>query len=143
MGLPRKAFKTPPQTPPENGASPEGREKPALDDEDPRSIQCRQCGEDITAPDFRIAIQGAHRHTFANPIGVVFEVGCFSRVRAVRYVGPETDEFTWFNGFSWRIALCGRCQVHLGWRFTATRADDFHALIVDRLRYPGQSDGAG
>lgn len=59
------------------------------------------------------------------------------------YVGPETDEFTWFSGFRWRIALCGRCQVHLGWRFTAAHTDDFHALIVDRLRYPDRNDSAG
>lgn len=86
----------------------------------------------------RVTVDGAHRHTFANPMGVVFEVDCFSQVWSMGYAGPETDEFTWFKGYRWRIAVCGRCQVHLGWRFASTGRDGFHALITDRLHYPGQ-----
>ena len=134
--IPTVAFKSPPQRPPESGASPVSQPATDLEDEDPRSICCRACDEAITAPNYQISVNGAHLHTFANPLGIVFEIGCFSRVRAVGYVGPETDEFTWFKGYRWRIALCGRCQVHLGWRFAAGPVEEFHALIVDRLRYP-------
>jgi len=111
-----------------------GRPEPTLDDEDPRLIRCRLCREEITAAQYRISVQGAHQHAFANPMGVVYDIGCFSRVRAVSTVGPETDEFTWFKGFKWRIAVCGRCRVHLGWRFTSGTAD-FHGLIIDRLLF--------
>jgi hypothetical protein len=134
--IPIVAFKTPPQSPSAGRSSPVSEPVTDFEDEDPSSICCRACDEPITAPSYQITVRGAHLHTFANPLGIVFEVGCFSRVRAVSYVGPETDEFTWFKGFRWRIALCGRCQVHLGWRFASGPEEGFHALIVDRLRYP-------
>jgi hypothetical protein len=134
--LPRAAFKSPPQVPPGGGAAPRPTRDPGVMDQDPRAIRCRYCRQDITAPSYRTAVQGAHGHTFANPLGVVFEVVCYSQVRGLGYTGPETDEFTWFPGYRWRVALCGRCQVHLGWRFSAGRDDDFHALILDRLLFP-------
>ena len=55
------------------------------------------------------------------------------------YIGPETDEFTWFKGYRWRIAVCGRCQVHLGWRFRSANRAEFHALILDKLLLPDQA----
>ena len=35
-------------------------------------IVCRQCRQRLTRPSERTSINGSHRHTFANPSGVVF-----------------------------------------------------------------------
>jgi hypothetical protein len=35
----------------------------------------------------------------------------------LEYVGGSTTEFTWFEGYAWRIACCGHCHHHLGWRY--------------------------
>lgn len=96
-------------------------------------IRCRQCRNIIASPDDRITIQGAHRHTFANPHGIVFEIGCFKGVKGCGHVGAPSDEFSWFSGYSWRVAVCFMCLTHLGWRFAAHGKESFHGLILDRL----------
>ena len=96
-------------------------------------IRCRQCRNIIASPDDRIAIQGAHRHTFANPHGIVFEIGCFKGVKGCGHVGAPSDEFSWFSGYSWRVAVCFMCLTHLGWLFAAGGKESFHGLILDRL----------
>ena len=110
------------------------------DDEDSRPIRCRQCLEEITRQAYQVAVQGAHRHTFANPAGIVFDIGCYGIVTGITHTGPETDEFAWFRGYRWTIVLCRRCLVHLGWRFSALHRNTFYALIIDRLRFPGEGD---
>jgi hypothetical protein len=96
-------------------------------------IRCRQCLNIITYPAERITVQESHRHTFANPHGIVFEIGCFRTAKGCGYVGPSSDEFGWFAGYSWRIAVCFRCLVHLGWLFESPDANSFHGLILDLI----------
>jgi len=96
-------------------------------------ILCRQCRQIVTNAAERISVQGAHRHTFANPHGVVFEIGCFRAVQGCGYVGPATSEWSWFRGYRWRIALCSKCLVHLGWLYASGGGDSFSGLILDRL----------
>lgn len=98
-------------------------------------ILCRQCHSILTRPAERINIQGSHHHTFANPHGVVFEIGCFGAVEGCGYAGPASDEFSWFKGFSWRVAVCVMCLTHLGWFFESYDGGNFHGLILDRLLY--------
>ncbi len=105
-------------------------------EKEPKSAQyiyCRNCYKIITSPNERVEIYGAHQHTFANPHGLVFEIGCFSTAEGCGYTGPPTTEFSWFKGFSWRIAICSKCLTHVGWLFTSTGAENFNGLIVDRL----------
>jgi hypothetical protein len=90
----------------------------------------------VTRVQERIAVNGAHRHTFANPHGIVFEIGCFKRASGCAAVGPASDEFTWFAGYRWRVGLCAACLTHLGWVFTAAGGDGFHGLICERLIEP-------
>jgi hypothetical protein len=103
------------------------------DTEEERLILCRQCGWAITNPKARITVDGAHRHTFANPHGLLFEIGCFHSADGCVIVGPATDDFTWFKGFFWRIAVCRQCGIHLGWRFETKGLRHFTGLILDRL----------
>lgn len=96
-------------------------------------IRCRQCRNILASPDDRISVQGSHQHTFANPHGIVFEIGCFTAVKGCGHIGPPSDEFTWFAGYSWRVAVCLVCLTHLGWFFSSSGKESFHGLILDRL----------
>jgi hypothetical protein len=104
--------------------------------EEEEYILCRQCQQAITRPADRITVDGSHLHTFANPHGIVFEIGCFKTVRGCGYAGPLTDEFSWFSGYSWRVSYCSMCLTHLGWMFVSGGGDVFHGLILDRLIQP-------
>jgi hypothetical protein len=118
--------------------APDLAEKQAEDNEpeEENFILCRQCRQAITRPAERISVQGSHRHTFANPHGIVFEIGCFKTVRGVGHAGPASDEFSWFAGYSWRVGFCSMCLTHLGWVFVSVSGHMFHGLILDRLLEP-------
>ncbi len=100
------------------------------------AILCRQCHHPITTTTERITVDGAHSHTFANPEGIVFEIGCFRSAWGCGYVGPASNAFTWFSGYRWRIALCAGCRLHIGWRFSNDDGGAFHGLIANRLLFP-------
>ncbi|MBW2409052.1 MAG: hypothetical protein JRF72_04575 [Deltaproteobacteria bacterium] len=104
--------------------------------EEEEYIRCRQCQQAITRPADRIAVDGSHQHTFANPHGIVFEIGCFKTVRGCGFAGELTDEFSWFAGYHWRVSYCSLCLTHLGWMFVSGGGDMFHGLILDRLIDP-------
>jgi hypothetical protein len=104
--------------------------------EERNGILCRQCRQVISSSSERIAVEGTHRHTFANPHGFIFHIGCFRSANGCSTIGPLTDEFTWFIGFQWRIAVCSMCLTHLGWLFVARRGESFNGLILDRLIEP-------
>jgi hypothetical protein len=96
-------------------------------------IACARCGHAIAREEARVSRQGAHVHTRINPAGWVYRIGCFDPVEGCVLDGPATTEHTWFAGHAWRIALCGACAQHLGWRFEG-EAGVFWGLILDRLR---------
>jgi hypothetical protein len=96
-------------------------------------ILCRQCSQIISTKDEEISVDGSHYHTFANPHGMVFDIRCFRAVSACSYTGPPSDEFTWFEGYCWRITLCSMCLTHLGWLFMSGGGHSFHGLIRDRI----------
>jgi len=120
-------------------------EKPALvdepapekEEEEREVILCGYCHHRVAHPSDRIEVHGAHRHTFANPQGLIFEIGCFRQAEGCRYSGEPSAEWSWFGGFRWRIALCGRCLTQLGWLFVSSAETRFAGLILDRLVFPG------
>jgi hypothetical protein len=105
-----------------------------------RFIICRQCGQRLTRPSERIAVNGSHTHTFANPSGLVFEIGCFNMARGCAFIGPPSMEFPWFTGYTWQIAICSTCQTHLGWLFLGQNSHQFFGFILDRLQEIGGPD---
>ncbi|MBW2042202.1 MAG: hypothetical protein JRI76_09240 [Deltaproteobacteria bacterium] len=107
------------------------QEEPASDDGDP--LCCRACGRIITRTGHRTEVDGAHQHTFANPHGIVFQIGCFKDATGCALAGPATDDFTWFKGFAWRVAVCGSCLTHMGWMYVSSSGASFFGLILDRL----------
>ena len=105
----------------------------SIPSEEERWIVCRQCQQRLTRPSERTQVNGAHSHTFANPTGAVFEIGCFRMVGGLHYIGPPSYEFPWFAGYTWQIVICGTCQTHLGWCFKGARSTQFFGLILERL----------
>ncbi len=97
------------------------------------AIYCKACGRAVTSRDQKIAINGSHTHTFFNPAGVVFELGCFSTASGCSRAGEATSEFTWFANYVWRFALCRGCKSHLGW-FFETNGSSFFGLILLNLK---------
>lgn len=98
-----------------------------------RRLYCIHCGKPITEEDQRIAIRSSHRHRFTNPHGLIFVIGCFASAPGCAQVGVATEEWTWFSGYAWQVALCRSCGVHLGWRYRSGSGDGFYGLILDRL----------
>ena len=98
----------------------------------PDALVCASCALRITTDSAATDRGGAHQHSFTNPRGLVFTIGCFSDA-AIAAHGVGTTEYTWFPGYAWRIAACGGCDSHLGWVFTRD-GDCFFGLILDRLR---------
>ncbi len=97
------------------------------------AIYCRECGRTVTGRDQKIAVQGSHAHTFFNPAGIVFELGCFSAAPGCHRVGEASSDFTWFAGFFWSCALCSGCNSHLGWFFEMGDRS-FYGLILAKIR---------
>ncbi len=134
---PAGLFKGPFKARPEEKRDASVKNKPEEDPpESEEFIRCRACLRIVTHARERIEAQGAHQHTFANPSGAVFEIGCFGAAPGCAYGGPTTDEFSWFRGYRWKIAVCGGCLSHLGWRFTSGGGHMFHGLILNRLIEP-------
>jgi hypothetical protein len=98
------------------------------------AIRCRACDFVVTSGRQRIDVQGAHEHRFMNPAGFLYHIGCFAEAVGCTIVGPASPEYPWFPGMTWRHALCGGCQAHLGWHFRGDKQVGFFGLILDRLR---------
>jgi len=122
------------------GGSNPGQGLPFVDDEvrdkapeEEQFLRCRACRSIITSASERFAVQGGHEHTFANPSGLLFRIGCFRSAAGCVCTGDTTAEWSWFAGFSWSIALCAGCMSHVGWRYEAPSQAVFFGLILDRL----------
>lgn len=101
-----------------------------------KRLFCTVCRHPVTHQDECIIVQGGHEHTFTNPHGTVYHIGCFRVAAGCAPIGEATMEHTWFKGYAWRIALCASCHEHLGWLFQA-EGEYFHGLITSRLASAG------
>lgn len=106
------------------------RETTTSDDD---AVRCAVCGQRITDRSYRSEVSGAHEHTFVNPGGFAFRIGCFVAAPGCVHVGATSEAFSWFPGWSWQIAICGSCRAHVGWIFRCA-GEQFHGLIVSALR---------
>lgn len=113
---------------PSSGASPAVIDQ----EEDGAFLLCANCLNLVTFQQAAISLNGSHQHTFANPHGLVFTIGCFRQAPGCAGVGEATPEFSWFAGFYWRVAVCAACLFHLGWRFSSGEST-FYGLILKNL----------
>ena len=95
-------------------------------------IICRTCKNIITSPDESISIDGSHTHTFMNPAGILYHIGCFAHARGCALYGPSSSEYSWFTGYIWTVAICSVCSTHMGWKFTSG-GSVFFGLIMDNI----------
>ena len=117
------------------------REQPTRAGRGGRSLCCAACGSSITTERARIEVSGSHRHTFVNPHGFVFEIGCFGEAPGCAGLGPAEAFFSWFPGYAWRVVVCRGCGVHLGWSYGDPV--DFWGLVLDRLCEHEDHEGEG
>ena len=96
------------------------------------TIRCARCRNDVTAGRFAIEVDGAHAHTFRNPAGWSFRMGCFAEAPGAAVSGMATYAHTWFPGHAWRFAHCTACGTHLGWWFVGG-SSAFCGLVLTRL----------
>jgi hypothetical protein len=108
-----------------------------------RTLLCRFCGGPITSLRDAIDVEGRHQHTFFNPAGILFEIGCFGAAPGCLVSGPPTEEFAWFAGYRWQYSSCRSCDAHMGWFFSAGAGPCFHGLIVARLVEEEHDDAGG
>ena len=102
--------------------------------DDGKNIFCVYCNNLITKQNSQIKINESFKHVFANPHGIVFEIGCFNQAIGCSIFNESSYEFSWFPGYNWRIAVCNSCFNHLGWLFVSD-ANSFFGLILEKLNY--------
>ncbi len=103
-------------------------------DEPQKGLFCSVCRYFITGSDKKIVVNGSHLHAFANPQGIIFEIGIFSKAPGCGHIGLPTDKWSWFSGFSWQIVICRSCLTHLGWVYiSGDSVANFYGLIMERL----------
>jgi hypothetical protein len=120
-------------------SAPKSAQRPgAADEEDGGQIlACARCQQAITTTAARIEVSGSHTHTFTNPDGYRFVIGCFRDASGLRRFSPQSSEATWFAGYTWQIEACSGCKEQLGWLYRSGQ-DTFHGLIVDCLIEVGE-----
>lgn len=107
---------------------------PGPDDGGGRALVCRACGHKV-ANACAIMRDGEGGRVYCNPHGLLFEIVRVKSAPGCVCAGPAVSEFSWFSGYAWRIALCGGCAAHLGWRFEGGSV--FFGLIESALEEIG------
>ena len=125
-------FKEPTELEAEESVVVEDEEEP-FEIEEEANLLCKICGNKITNYKYVIEVKGKYKHICVNPHGILFEIGCFSKVFNCHGTGVSTYEFTWFPGFAWRILLCNSCLTHLGWEYSGKDMGVFYGLILQNL----------
>ena len=118
-----------------------GAKKPeSADEEAPEerhAVLCRTCEAEITDSSALFHMRSTSAaQVFPNPYGHMRVIVTYRSAHSLSITGAPTTEFTWFAGYSWRVAYCGECRTHLGWEFEAV-ADStprsFFGLLKDEL----------
>ena len=102
-------------------------------------ILCKNCNAFVTKPEFAVHMEDGFSHTFANPAGYVFEIGCFATAPGCGEGSAPSNEFSWYPGYEWCIGICRNCAVQLGWVFLPVRqgrGSKFYGLVLDHLIFP-------
>ena len=97
-------------------------------------VRCKACNAQITENEFLIPILGETHHFFTNPAGVGFDILTYAQAEGCSISGTPTEDFTWFEGYSWQYSYCRECHTHLGWYYCCEEIDRFFGLITDRLK---------
>lgn len=82
---------------------------------------CTRCKAKICHKEdiFSMSVSGCQA-TYVNPAGCVHETLTVLKAESLSLNGRPSTEFSWFPGYAWTVCSCSHCDVHIGWRFTAT-----------------------
>jgi hypothetical protein len=110
-------------------------ESPETTDDSPDGefLLCANCLNMITARRAAMTVNGSHEHTFANPSGLVYTIGCFRWAPGCFAFGDTSAEFAWFSGYLWRVVICAACQCHLGWLFSSGESSFFGLILKNMI----------
>lgn len=92
---------------------------------------CLSCNKKITEDKERFLYSNQSEFRFRNPDGYQFDIITFRRADGCRVEGVPTTDFTWFESHAWCFAICNRCGLHLGWKYSGNFS--FYGLIKTRL----------
>ena len=65
-------------------------------------LACAGCRRPITSGAARIQVGGSHAHSFVNPHGLEFRIGCFGLASGLLQIGDPETFWSWFPGYAWR-----------------------------------------
>jgi hypothetical protein len=103
-----------------------------------KSYHCIECDGLITYSDRLIDIGGTHRHLLVNLSGVTCDFYTFYSCPGAIAAGEAIEEYTWFCGYSWRMAFCRLCGRHLGWFYESIsryeRPLEFWGILVGSIK---------
>lgn len=102
------------------------------DEEVERVVRCATCDHVVAKAEDRFIKDGREDHVFTNPEGLTFQIACWREAPGCAGFGQESDEWAWFPGWTWQVAVCAGCLTHLGWFFRRD-ASSFVGLILDRI----------
>jgi hypothetical protein len=112
--------------------SPKQQLKDREDNDKEGFLLCKVCNYPITGKNDRININDKYEYVFTNPHGYIFHIGCFDVAPGCIIYGEENSYFSWFIGYTWQIALCGRCGTLIGW-FFRSKDRQFFGIILDKI----------
>jgi hypothetical protein len=92
---------------------------------------CLACSKKITEDKERFQYEGETEFHFTNPDGYVFDIITFRTADGCLEVDEPTMQFTWFKDHAWSYAVCSRCGLHLGWKYSGKYS--FYGLIKSRI----------
>ncbi len=95
-------------------------------------ILCAQCKFIVTSIEEQTKVSGQFKHSFKNPAGIIYTIGCYGSAKGGMIHGEPTNEHTWFPGYAWSYVLCINCSAHLGWYFQSGE-HSFFGLILNNL----------
>ena len=107
-------------------------EESETDQREEEVILCGECGHEVTRRRHKTSVDGGFDHSFPNPAGIVYRIGCFEEAEGVGEAGEPSEEFTWFEGYTWQVVVCRSCMTHLGWLYWSGE-HRFYGLILPRL----------
>lgn len=92
------------------------------------SFVCIACGNLITRSSYQVQVNGGCHHRLTNPVGVTFDVACFSEAPGCSNRENPTSDHSWFPGYQWCFSMCCKCGIHLGWHYQRSDGSSFYGL---------------
>lgn len=103
---------------------------------------CRSCGSDVSLANFLVdkhsplalgtinqTIASGKRVTIQeveNPVGIRFKIFIVQQAYCAKVESWNTLH-SWFPGYAWKLCVCPKCRIHLGWMF-----EPVESATVDR-----------